>query len=877
MSHQTPASDTPAITHSITALIAQLYPGSQLIYTNRSCTQYTFQLPPASPSSDPPHHHRFLKLFTAHASTSYTSESNFLQANASNPCIPSFELLALQTPTSQEPINGILYSYAGVSLSNLSQSATIKWPPSILQSLLRNALEGLQTLHSHAWTHSNILETTVCVYPNLEDPVSVKFISFFKARQSAGRHVKERDLKEFANVWAGVLDKMGGSDENELKFSKALVGRMVEGAAGYTSASQVLKMLDRYEAGLGKRMQALSATDLGGNNENDDDGETLPTKKSKGGQSLFERSFEALKEDFDKDPSLYTNPAFWDSNIRIASLFPQFGYARCLQVIQSQAAPDGFETVEQLDAYFDEKETEYRKMFVQDRENQVLDNDLLFLEPLYTTSGSTAGQITKTELAETETSSLEFLFNENLTKIPNGQELVAPTLQTFKQNWDAFTCGMFKYVDFSNVFVAGGAVLSCLQPTKVGEESFFNSDVDVFLYGLELGQVEGKVVEIYEAVMKAVSGDPNFVAEMALQSGGTGHRRRRGTKFSEDKKLMIVRNLRSLTLVGDYPRRQIQIVFRLFKSPAEVLMGFDIDACCFGYNGSNVFALPRALRALTRSYNLVDMTRRSASYEHRLYKYTKRNFAIAIPKSQVDFTKVIKGRVVRSPKGLAKLINLETKGLVPPFYKKTFESDLNQQCKGELIQLDRLTEILQNASIGREEGGGDMSHYQVVKIPYGEKWPLERLYGFAQGFVNTVGMARYYGPLEYIRRIENASGTDDDDDDGDADISDRLEDLSLEPLIVTLNDIFPCLNGKVPQFLDGGDRVKLYSFEDSWVTQNPGMQMLSGSFEPVETSWEEWVKDACDANARIVAVGEDDYEEEYEEDEEEDDEMDEDE
>lgn len=70
---------------------------------------------------------------------------------------------------------------------------------------------------------------------------------------------------------------------------------------------------------------------------------------------------------------------------------------------------------------------------------------------------------------------------------------------------------------------------------------------------------------------------------------------------------------------------------RLYKSPAEVLMGFDIDACAVGYDGKNAYALERACRAITRGYNLVDMSRRSLTYESRLYKYSKRGFAVAIP------------------------------------------------------------------------------------------------------------------------------------------------------------------------------------------------------------------------------------------------------
>jgi len=47
---------------------------------------------------------------------------------------------------------------------------------------------------------------------------------------------------------------------------------------------------------------------------------------------------------------------------------------------------------------------------------------------------------------------------------------------------------------------------------------------------------------------------------------------------------------------------------------AEVLMGFDLDCVTVGYDGKTVWALPRAHRAITGQYNLVDMDRRSTTY-----------------------------------------------------------------------------------------------------------------------------------------------------------------------------------------------------------------------------------------------------------------------
>jgi hypothetical protein len=90
-----------------------------------------------------------------------------------------------------------------------------------------------------------------------------------------------------------------------------------------------------------------------------------------------------------------------------------------------------------------------------------------------------------------------------------------------------------------------------------------------------------------------------------------------------------VRSKNVITLVSQYPYRYIQIILRLYHSPAEVLMGFDVDCCSVGYDGQNVWVLPRAQNALVRQQNTVDMTRRSPSYEMRLAKYSERGFEVS--------------------------------------------------------------------------------------------------------------------------------------------------------------------------------------------------------------------------------------------------------
>lgn len=84
-------------------------------------------------------------------------------------------------------------------------------------------------------------------------------------------------------------------------------------------------------------------------------------------------------------------------------------------------------------------------------------------------------------------------------------------------------------------------------------------------------------------------------------------------------------------MIAQYPYRSVQIVLRLYKSPAEVLAGFDVDAPSCAYDGKTVWANPRALVAMIRQANTVDMTRRSPSYEVRLAKYATRGFEVYIP------------------------------------------------------------------------------------------------------------------------------------------------------------------------------------------------------------------------------------------------------
>ena len=104
-------------------------------------------------------------------------------------------------------------------------------------------------------------------------------------------------------------------------------------------------------------------------------------------------------------------------------------------------------------------------------------------------------------------------------------------------------------------------------------------------------------------------------------------------------------------------------MLRLYESPAEVLLGFDVDCCCVGYDGERVWALPRAVRAIQYGTNVLNPLHAwpsKASYEFRLVKYALRGYAISIPGLEaidIDLVKILE-RPLSKLKGFARLVKM---------------------------------------------------------------------------------------------------------------------------------------------------------------------------------------------------------------------------
>lgn len=257
-----------------------------------------------------------------------------------------------------------------------------------------------------------------------------------------------------------------------------------------------------------------------------------------------------------------------------------------------------------------------RKLFATDKTNTRLTDIHVGLVDVFDAPADIRTTRARVVKDETDLSAKFILPLSREHRREDGAPAIVSSLDEFKKNWAIFTEGsLVQLLDWNNVVAAGGSVQACLAPlpnsAKVSRKAlrkhfhtnaYPTSDVDLFLYGLSPEQAELKINAIYEAVRDSVPWD-----------------------------VTCVRTKHTVSIHSQYPYRAVQIVLRLYSSPAEILAGFDVDAPCCAYDGERIWASPRAIVAMMRQCNTVDMTRRSPSYEVRLTKYSSRHFEVYVP------------------------------------------------------------------------------------------------------------------------------------------------------------------------------------------------------------------------------------------------------
>lgn len=166
---------------------------------------------------------------------------------------------------------------------------------------------------------------------------------------------------------------------------------------------------------------------------------------------------------------------------------------------------------------------------------------------------------------------------------------------------------------------------------------------------------------------------------------------------------------------------------------SEILTGFDVDCSCACYDGTNVYATPRAIAAFSTQTNRIDLERRSPSYENRLSKYSRRGFEAHWPlfeRSKIDPT--VYERTFGRTMGLARLLLLEA---FPTPTERENYVDQRRRERGRPARplghrTDQFTSNLKERlpdEVADWMFEDDVSSYNTFQVPYGPKYTAKKV------------------------------------------------------------------------------------------------------------------------------------------------------
>ncbi|KAK2799263.1 hypothetical protein FQN50_008539 [Emmonsiellopsis sp. PD_5] len=369
-------------------------------------------------------------------------------------------------------------------------------------------------------------------------------------------------------------------------------------------------------------------------------------------------------------------------------------------------------------APFKAYEAKLREVFAQEPDNKLIKDPQVNVVPVYNGHEGQLKVKARTLAKESPAEAEKYI----MSLIPelrrkNAMPAVVPSINQFKDNFRLFSESSLVDLDWSNVVVAGSAVTTCLLPvpkefrsSKKAQRDYYHdkiapsSDVDLFLYGLDEEQAIEKIKQIERCIRDSILDE-----------------------------VSVIRSKNALTIVSKYPTRNVQIVLRLYKSVSEILTGFDVDCACTAFDGSQVWASPRAIAAFVTQTNTIDLDRRSPSYENRLAKYAHRGFEVhwsGLDRSKVDPT--IFERKFTHIVGLARLLVMEklpTQNSRDNYIEQRRDDRDRPPPRGERFYSNRRANLkeVQPEDVAEWVEEEDVSNYHTFTIPYGPKYTAKKI------------------------------------------------------------------------------------------------------------------------------------------------------
>jgi len=188
------------------------------------------------------------------------------------------------------------------------------------------------------------------------------------------------------------------------------------------------------------------------------------------------------------------------------------------------------------------------------------------------------------------------------------------------------------------IVVAGGAVLrSILDVDK--------SDCDLFFYGISEQEATNILFDCITLIV-AVAMKGRKVTEV------TGEK----LKIKVEHKLYVT----NVILVGTQTNEIYQFIHRIYPTKDSIIGGFDLGPSMVLFDGEQIFSTPLGAYCIAKQCIIVDTSRRSISFEQRIYKLAKFGFNVIFPGINLDKSKSvfsdIKGTPTQEYRKIASLV-----------------------------------------------------------------------------------------------------------------------------------------------------------------------------------------------------------------------------
>jgi len=186
----------------------------------------------------------------------------------------------------------------------------------------------------------------------------------------------------------------------------------------------------------------------------------------------------------------------------------------------------------------------------------------------------------------------------------------------------------------NNLVACGGSICKSIVHYNIHQRR--TDDIDLFFYDLDIYQANMMRIEVIEYMINVWK---SHIGQSVKRYHWRGYNDHIVDTIIKDVKFYIQRNEYVTTLHVEelcdcYENAKVymyQFIHRIYPDISSIIGGFDLSASAVAYNGKEICTTPLGAWSLINRSLIIDMGRRSTSYEHRLLKYSKYGFKLIFP------------------------------------------------------------------------------------------------------------------------------------------------------------------------------------------------------------------------------------------------------